>query len=114
MSVGGSRCSAAAALLIMAGAGWVALAALGFVGTHFLLSHPFRGYERLALGEKLFLAVYSLVAGVTLGGVPRDHERRRYDAWTGLEPAFPIERPPEGAWSLATIGHRHRPEVVYL
>ena len=53
----------------MAGAGWVALAALAFVGTHFLLSHPLRQPLVAAFGEGAFLVIYSLVAGITLAGV---------------------------------------------
>lgn len=43
----------------------VALAA--FVGTHFLMSHPWRKPMVRSLGEKPFQAVYSLVSIVTLG-----------------------------------------------
>jgi uncharacterized membrane protein len=51
----------------MDGVGLVVDAAVAFVGTHFLLSHPFR--ERLVrrLGERAFTALYSLVAAITLG-----------------------------------------------
>lgn len=46
--------------------GNVILAAVAFVGTHFLLSHPLRAPLVRAAGEKGFLALYSLIALVTL------------------------------------------------
>lgn len=45
----------------------VILAAVAFVGTHFLLSHPLRAPLVRGLGERGFLLLYSLVAAVTLG-----------------------------------------------
>jgi uncharacterized membrane protein len=42
------------------------LAAITFVGTHFLLSHPLRAPLVRALGEPAFSGIYSLVAAVTL------------------------------------------------
>ncbi|MGC4249977.1 MAG: NnrU family protein [Sphingobium sp.] len=44
----------------------VLVAAIAFVGTHFLLSHPLRAPLVGRWGEKGFLGVYSLVAAVTL------------------------------------------------
>ncbi|SCW82375.1 Uncharacterized membrane protein [Sphingobium faniae] len=44
----------------------VLVAAIAFVGTHFLLSHPLRAPLVGRLGEKGFLGVYSLVAAATL------------------------------------------------
>lgn len=46
--------------------GNVVAAALAFVGTHFLLSHPLRAPLVRAVGEKGFLGLYSLVAFATL------------------------------------------------
>lgn len=43
------------------------LAALLFVGSHFLLSHPFRAPLVRTMGERGFLGGYSVVAAVTLG-----------------------------------------------
>ncbi len=40
----------------------VALAALAFIGTHFLLSHPLRDPIVRAVGERGFAGIYSLVA----------------------------------------------------
>ncbi len=45
----------------------VAVAAIAFVGSHFLLSHPLRGGLVRASGERGFLGVYTLVAFLTLG-----------------------------------------------
>lgn len=46
----------------MDSAGWVLLAAIVFVGTHFLLSHPLRSALVERVGERGFLGIYSLVA----------------------------------------------------
>jgi len=43
------------------------VAALSFLGTHFVLSHPLRASLVKAIGEPAFLGVYSLVAFATLG-----------------------------------------------
>ncbi len=53
----------------MQGAGWVATAAVAFVGSHFLLSHPLRRPLAGRLGEAAFLGVYSLAAAVTLAAL---------------------------------------------
>ena len=45
----------------------VLLAAIAFVGSHFLLSHPLRPPLVAGLGERGFLIAYSLVAALTLG-----------------------------------------------
>lgn len=45
----------------------VALAAVAFVGSHFLLSHPLRAPLVARIGERGFLLVYSLVAFAILG-----------------------------------------------
>ncbi len=42
-------------------------ASIAFIGSHIVLSHPLRAPLVRALGEKGFLAVYSLVALATLG-----------------------------------------------
>ncbi|GGF48764.1 NnrU protein [Aliidongia dinghuensis] len=43
------------------------IAAVAFVGTHFLLSHPLRAGVVHAIGEQGFTALYSVVAFATLG-----------------------------------------------
>jgi len=50
----------------MEGMGSVLAAAIAFVGTHFLLSHPLRRPLVAAVGERAFLGIYSLVALATL------------------------------------------------
>jgi len=45
----------------------VATAAVAFVGSHFLLSHPLRKPLVRAMGEAGFQGVYSLLAALTLG-----------------------------------------------
>src|SRR5512139_379557 len=51
----------------MSGMGMLVLAALAFVGTHFLMSHPLRAPMIAALGERGFAVVYSLVSLLTFG-----------------------------------------------
>lgn len=48
-------------------AGSIVVAAISFVGTHFLLSHPLRKPFVGAVGEGVFLGIYSALAAVTLG-----------------------------------------------
>jgi uncharacterized membrane protein len=47
----------------------VIVAAVAFVGTHFLMSHPLRAPLVARLGERGFQGLYSLVAFATLGGL---------------------------------------------
>lgn len=74
---------------------WLLVSASAFVGSHFLLSHPLRRPLVGALGDKGFLAVYSLVAFATLGGM----------AWA--YPKTPVSVPlwqvGDGMWVLATV-----------
>jgi uncharacterized membrane protein len=51
----------------MNGAAGVLGAAIAFVGTHFLFSHPLRRTLSGRIGEPAFLGVYSIVAFITLG-----------------------------------------------
>ncbi len=74
--------------------GNVVAAAVAFVGTHFLLSHPLRAPLVARIGEKGFLGLYSLVAVVTL-------------VWLALAyraaPAGPLLWPVGDAlWAVAT------------
>jgi uncharacterized membrane protein len=50
----------------MDGVVWVLAAAVAFVASHFLLSHPLRRPIVTVTGERDFLGMYSLVAAVTL------------------------------------------------
>lgn len=74
--------------------GWVVVAAAAFVGTHFLLSHPFRAALVARIGEAGFLVLYSLVALVTI-------------VWLALAyraaPPSPLLWPVgDGLWAVAT------------
>ncbi|HEX6072666.1 MAG TPA: NnrU family protein [Sphingomicrobium sp.] len=51
----------------MTGLACLALAALAFVGTHFLLSHPLRAPLVKAVGEGPFRGIYVVVALITFG-----------------------------------------------
>jgi uncharacterized membrane protein len=51
----------------MQGLGSIVVAAISFVGTHFLLAHPLRKPFVGAVGEGVFLGIYSALAAVTLG-----------------------------------------------
>lgn len=51
------------------GIGALVLATVAFVGTHFAMSHPLRRPLVRAMGEKVFMAFYSLVALATLAAV---------------------------------------------
>nr|WKF61880.1 hypothetical protein HUO10_006412 [Paraburkholderia busanensis] len=73
----------------------VAAAAVAFVGSHFLLSHPGRGVLIRAIGERAFQGIYSLVAFVTLGWL----------IWAyGKAPLTSPLWPVDGAlWAVATL-----------
>jgi uncharacterized membrane protein len=53
----------------------VAIAAIAFVGTHFLLSHPLRAPVVGVVGERGFLGVYSLVSIATLAWLVIAYQR---------------------------------------
>ncbi|NBC37021.1 MFS transporter [Novosphingobium sp. FSY-8] len=48
---------------------WLIIAALAFVGGHFVLSHPLRACAVGLLGEKGFAGLYSLVAFAAMGAM---------------------------------------------
>ena len=50
----------------MTGLGYLGLASVAFVGTHFAMSHPLRAPIIRALGERGFAGAYSLIAVVLL------------------------------------------------
>ncbi|MDP9043913.1 MAG: NnrU family protein [Pseudomonadota bacterium] len=71
------------------------LAAIAFVGTHFLLSHPLRAPMVRATGEGPFIGIYSAVAFGTL-------------AWMVLAYIATPATPPwwtvgDGLWAVATV-----------
>ncbi|HEX7932348.1 MAG TPA: NnrU family protein [Paraburkholderia sp.] len=73
----------------------VAAAAVAFVGTHFVLSHPLRGPLVRAIGERGFQGVYSLVAFVTLGWLIVAYRRAPLTA-----SLWPVG---DALWALATV-----------
>ncbi len=75
--------------------GNVVAAAIAFVGTHFLLSHPLRAPLVRAAGERGFLALYSLVAAVTLGWLAL-----AYRAAPAATPLWPVG---DLLWAIGTV-----------
>lgn len=72
----------------------LALATLAFVGTHFAMSHPYRGRLIGQLGEAGFRLAYSLVAFVTLGWM----------IWAyGGADNIPLWTAPDWAWIAGSI-----------
>jgi uncharacterized membrane protein len=73
----------------------VLIAAIAFVGTHFLLSHPLRRAIVARIGERGFLGVYSLVAFATLIWLAL-----AYRAAPAGAPLWPVG---DGLWAVATV-----------
>ncbi len=73
----------------------VAAAAVAFVGSHFLLSHPLRSRLVRAIGEAGFQGVYSLVAFLTLGWLIVAYRKAPLSA-----PLWPVGN---GLWAVATV-----------
>jgi uncharacterized membrane protein len=73
----------------------LALAAAAFVGTHFLLSHPFRAPIAGRVGTSAFQGIYSVVALVTFGWM----------VWVyrGLGDQQPLWNAGDALWWAATI-----------
>jgi uncharacterized membrane protein len=69
-------------------------AAIAFVGSHFLLSHPLRQRSVRILGETGFLGVYSLVAFLTLGWL--------IVAYRKAPPTAPLWPAGDALWALAS------------
>lgn len=69
--------------------------ASAFVGTHFILSHPLRRPLANAMGEKGFLALYSVVAFATLGATVW--------AYRAAPPTAPLWNAGDAMWAVATI-----------
>lgn len=78
----------------MDGVGWVAAAAVAFVGTHVLLSHPLRRTIVAAIGEGAFLGLYAIVAAVTLTGLVL--------AYQAAPASAPLWVAGDGLWAIAT------------
>lgn len=73
----------------------VAAAAVAFVGSHFLLSHPLRSRLVRAIGEAGFQGVYSLVAFLTLGWLIVAYRKAPLTS-----PLWPVGN---GLWAIATV-----------
>jgi uncharacterized membrane protein len=72
----------------------LAAAAVAFVGTHLLLAHGLRASVIRATGERLFPAVYSLVAILTMVGMVRAYS---------AAPLVPLWSAPGWVWTLAAV-----------
>jgi uncharacterized membrane protein len=79
----------------MDGVWMVAIAAIAFVGTHFLLSHPLRAPIAGVVGERGFLGVYSLVAAATLAWL--------VIAWRAAPPGPMLWGTGEVTWVIVTL-----------
>lgn len=79
----------------MNGTAMVLIAALAFVGTHFLLSHPLRGPIVARVGEKAFLGIYSIVAAATLLWLIL--------AYLAASPTVPLWPVGDGLWVIGSI-----------
>lgn len=73
----------------------VAAAAVAFVGTHFLLSHPLRSPLVKAVGANGFMGVYALVAFATLGWLAH--------AYRAAPATAPLWAVGEGIWGPVTL-----------
>lgn len=73
----------------------VVAAAVAFVGSHFVLSHPLRRRLVSAIGETGFLGVYSLVAFATLGWLIAAYLKAPLTA--------PLWQAGNGLWAVATV-----------
>ena len=72
----------------------LALATLGFVGTHLALSHPLRPALVGRLGERAFGGLYSLVAFITLGAMIL--------TWRAADDSVPLWIAPLWWWPVAS------------
>lgn len=73
----------------------VVAAAVAFVGSHFLLSHPLRGGIARTIGEAGFQGVYSLVAILTFGWLVVAYRKAPLSA-----PLWPVG---DLLWAVATV-----------
>jgi uncharacterized membrane protein len=79
----------------MDGTGQVLAAAVAFVGTHFLLSHPVRRPIVARFGERGFAGLYALVAAATLGWVVL--------AYRAAPMTAPLWDVGDGLWAVVSI-----------
>lgn len=73
----------------------VVVAAVAFVGSHFILSHPLRKPLVSAIGERAFQGVYSLVSFATLGWMVLAYRRAPL-----TEPLWAVG---DGLWAIVTV-----------
>jgi uncharacterized membrane protein len=73
----------------------LALAALAFVGTHFLMSHPLRAAMVARFGDRGFAGVYSLVSLLTFGAM--------IWAYRALGDQTPVWSAGEIAWAIGAV-----------
>jgi len=73
----------------------VLAAAIAFLGTHFLLSHPLRAPIVGRIGEGAFLGLYSLVAAITLGWLAFAYRTAGPE-----QPLWPVD---DDLWIIATV-----------
>jgi len=71
------------------------VAAVAFVGTHLLLSHPLRAPLVARLGGGGFAILYTVVALATLGGLA--------DGWHRVPAGDPLWEVGDGIWAVVTI-----------
>jgi uncharacterized membrane protein len=79
----------------MEGLGSIAAAAVAFVGTHLLLSHPLRKPIVNAVGSVAFLGIYSAVAAATLVWLALAYRAAPVGA-----PLWPVD---DGLWAAVTL-----------
>jgi uncharacterized membrane protein len=79
----------------MSGSMLVLAAAGAFVASHFILSHPLRAPLVRAIGEKGFLALYSLIAFLTLGATVWAYRR--------APATHPLWQVGDGLWAFVTV-----------
>jgi uncharacterized membrane protein len=70
-------------------------AAVAFVGTHFLLSHPLRKPVVAAVGDAAFLGIYSVIAAATLAWL--------VVAYRAAPTGAPLWSVGDGLWAVATV-----------
>jgi uncharacterized membrane protein len=74
---------------------WLAIAAIAFVGSHFLLSHPLRQPLVRTIGERPFRGVYSLISLITFAAM--------IWIYRGLGLQTPLWTPGDIGWIIASL-----------
>ncbi|MBA3668326.1 MAG: MFS transporter [Sphingomonas sp.] len=76
---------------------WLIIAAIAFVGTHFLLSHPLRAATIRMIGERGFAGAYSLIALIILWWISRAYGP------ASAEAPQPLWDGGKAGWIVATL-----------